>query len=238
MTYQVALKEWNSHRKRIDPTHVWALPRKGTPEHTQVLEIQHGIFGEKVEAVSKARKAGKKMAEKKAAEAPAPVPAPAPAPAEPEKRGRGRPRGVKNKKYEDKPFVAEDLEKMKLTELHALMRAKKIKKTSKKTKAEIIEMIRSHKPERSRSRSRSSVRVAEVADGASGAAIADVFPGSDGASNDIHMAGPMFPQLHDRSSKHRSESEVPMIEKQGRDYVGSLAHPEFRKNAPSLIERQ
>ena len=44
MGYQAAVKIWNSHRKRIDPTHVYALPRKGTPEHAMVLFIRSGQY--------------------------------------------------------------------------------------------------------------------------------------------------------------------------------------------------
>ncbi len=32
-----ALKAWNAHHKTINPAHVWAVPRKGTPEHAQVV---------------------------------------------------------------------------------------------------------------------------------------------------------------------------------------------------------
>lgn len=44
MKWQEALKIWNGHHKTINPTHVWAMPRKGTPEHAQVKAIQSGVM--------------------------------------------------------------------------------------------------------------------------------------------------------------------------------------------------
>jgi len=61
MSWGQALKAWNSHRKTIDPAHVWAMPRKGTPEHQQVLSVQQGTFQKRVEAITKARAAGKEI---------------------------------------------------------------------------------------------------------------------------------------------------------------------------------
>jgi hypothetical protein len=40
MKYHEALKMWNAHKKTINAAHVWALPKKGTAEHSEVLEIQ------------------------------------------------------------------------------------------------------------------------------------------------------------------------------------------------------
>jgi hypothetical protein len=40
MTYAAALKIWNEHKRNIDPAHVYAMPRKGTPEHAEVQEIR------------------------------------------------------------------------------------------------------------------------------------------------------------------------------------------------------
>ena len=34
-----ALRIWNAHHKSVNPTHVWMVPRKNTPEHAQVKEI-------------------------------------------------------------------------------------------------------------------------------------------------------------------------------------------------------
>jgi hypothetical protein len=34
-----ALKTWNEHKKKIDASHVWAVPRRGTPEHEAVSRI-------------------------------------------------------------------------------------------------------------------------------------------------------------------------------------------------------
>ena len=39
MTWFQALKQWNESRKKIDASHVWAIPRRGTPEHAAVHEI-------------------------------------------------------------------------------------------------------------------------------------------------------------------------------------------------------
>jgi hypothetical protein len=261
MTYHLALKEWNSHRKTIDPSHVWAMPRKGTPEHTQVLEIQHGIFAEKAGAITKARRAGKKLAEEKAKVV---VEAPRVEEVKP-KRGRGRPRGALNKKYEARDVAHEELHTLKLPEIHAMMRAKKIRGTSGKNKAELIEMIKHHKPEepkkpRRRVRSVSSTRVHsaepvvhraeeaaevevhELADGASGAAVAaqpfhEALPGGDNANNDAHMADVMHPRLHHRESPHRNHHDVPMNEKEHRG-VGHLAHQAFKQSLPALMEHQ
>lgn len=55
MGYQAAVKIWNSHRKRIDPTHVYALPRKGTPEHAMVKFIQSGQYKIVNDAIVKVR---------------------------------------------------------------------------------------------------------------------------------------------------------------------------------------
>lgn len=57
MRYVEALRIWNNHRKRIDPAHVWALPRKGTPEHGLVKSIQMGDYKIKEDAIVKARAA-------------------------------------------------------------------------------------------------------------------------------------------------------------------------------------
>lgn len=42
MKYHEALKTWNAHKKTVNPAHGWFVPRKGTPEHTEVLMIQKG----------------------------------------------------------------------------------------------------------------------------------------------------------------------------------------------------
>ena len=39
MTWFQALKQWNESKKKIDASHVWAIPRRGTPEHSAVHEI-------------------------------------------------------------------------------------------------------------------------------------------------------------------------------------------------------
>lgn len=39
MKWHEALKHWNESKKKIDASHVWAIPRRGTPEHADVLEI-------------------------------------------------------------------------------------------------------------------------------------------------------------------------------------------------------
>ena len=65
MKWQEALKLWNSHHKTINPAHVWAMPRKGTPEHAQVKVIQSGVMPDQAtfkEAV-KAILAGTKKAD-------------------------------------------------------------------------------------------------------------------------------------------------------------------------------
>jgi hypothetical protein len=41
MKYFEALKIWNHIHKELDERHVWAIPRKGTPEHADVLSIIH-----------------------------------------------------------------------------------------------------------------------------------------------------------------------------------------------------
>ena len=57
MRYAEAVKVWNSHKKSVNPAHVYALPRKGTPEHAHVLHIQKGghpeEFGKKKKAPKK-----------------------------------------------------------------------------------------------------------------------------------------------------------------------------------------
>jgi membrane protein involved in colicin uptake len=40
MKWHEALKQWNAHKKTINAAHVFALPRKGTPEHAEVKAIQ------------------------------------------------------------------------------------------------------------------------------------------------------------------------------------------------------
>lgn len=37
-----ALKIWNGHHHSMNPLHVWATPRKGTPEHAEVMKIKNG----------------------------------------------------------------------------------------------------------------------------------------------------------------------------------------------------
>jgi len=39
MKWHEALKRWNAHHKSINPAHVFALPRRGTPEHAEVMKI-------------------------------------------------------------------------------------------------------------------------------------------------------------------------------------------------------
>lgn len=39
MKWHEALKRWNAHHKTINPAHVFALPRRGTPEHAEVMKI-------------------------------------------------------------------------------------------------------------------------------------------------------------------------------------------------------
>jgi len=39
MRWHQALKVWNAHHKSINPAHVFALPRRGTPEHAEVMKI-------------------------------------------------------------------------------------------------------------------------------------------------------------------------------------------------------
>jgi hypothetical protein len=39
MTWMSALKKWNAHHKSININHVWMVPRKGTPEHADVMNI-------------------------------------------------------------------------------------------------------------------------------------------------------------------------------------------------------
>ena len=34
-----ALKTWNATKKKVDASHVWAVPRRGTPEHEAVRRI-------------------------------------------------------------------------------------------------------------------------------------------------------------------------------------------------------
>ena len=43
MKWHEALKQWNAHKKSINPAHVFALPRKGTPEHAEVVAIQKPV---------------------------------------------------------------------------------------------------------------------------------------------------------------------------------------------------
>jgi hypothetical protein len=57
-SYQEALRIWNEHRKTIDPSHVWAMPRRGTPEHTLVRKIMSGEFDIKKGAIEAARGIG------------------------------------------------------------------------------------------------------------------------------------------------------------------------------------
>lgn len=57
-TYQQALRIWNEHHKRVDPTHVWMMPRRGTPEHSMVRKIMTGEFDKKSEAMESALKIG------------------------------------------------------------------------------------------------------------------------------------------------------------------------------------
>lgn len=71
MNWAQAVKVWNSHKKSVNPAHVYCLPRKGTPEHAHVKHIQQGghpeSFGAAAKAVgeSAAAKARSKEADKK-----------------------------------------------------------------------------------------------------------------------------------------------------------------------------
>ena len=42
MKWHEAVKIWNSHQFKINAKHVYAMPRRGTPEHAEVKKIQGG----------------------------------------------------------------------------------------------------------------------------------------------------------------------------------------------------
>jgi hypothetical protein len=42
MKWAEAVKVWNTHKKSVNPSHVYCLPRKGTPEYDHVKHIQGG----------------------------------------------------------------------------------------------------------------------------------------------------------------------------------------------------
>ena len=50
MRWAEAVKIWNQHKKSINPSHIYALPKKGTPEHAHAKHIQMGGDPEKFEA--------------------------------------------------------------------------------------------------------------------------------------------------------------------------------------------
>ena len=68
LKWHEALKQWNAHKKSINPAHVFALPRKGTPEHAEVVAIQKPV--KKSLAELRAEHAAKKAAEPEEAEPP------------------------------------------------------------------------------------------------------------------------------------------------------------------------
>jgi hypothetical protein len=39
MRWATAVKQWNEHKKSVNPAHVYCLPRKGTPEHAEVSKL-------------------------------------------------------------------------------------------------------------------------------------------------------------------------------------------------------
>lgn len=49
MRWVEALKLWNEHKKSVSGSHVWCVPRKGTPEHAEVLRHMKGGKAEGVE---------------------------------------------------------------------------------------------------------------------------------------------------------------------------------------------
>lgn len=65
LKWSEALKQWNAHKKTINPAHVFALPRKGTPEHAEVVAIQNPVKKHLHEL--RAEHAAKKAAAAKAA---------------------------------------------------------------------------------------------------------------------------------------------------------------------------
>ena len=42
MRWAEAVKIWNQHKKSVNPDHIYALPKKGTPEHAHAKHIQMG----------------------------------------------------------------------------------------------------------------------------------------------------------------------------------------------------
>lgn len=63
MRWAEAVKIWNTHKKTVNPSHVYCLPRKGTPEHAHVKHIQSGgkpdEFHHKIESKPEAKPAPK-----------------------------------------------------------------------------------------------------------------------------------------------------------------------------------
>ena len=279
MSYAAALKVWNGHRKQIDPSHVWALPRKGTPEHTMVLSIKSGDYQIKHDAVVAARAKAKTMAPKDAAPAvpttvnpilaktpgkmrrtmapyrgrsaarrasvrarspsdlgarltaavPPPVPAPAPmAPQNPMvKRGRGRPKGHKNIARDVMEVPSRDaLEGMTLRQVLEIVKSRKMKRTTGKSKAELINML-------------APGATGHVEAAAAGQA---AMPGEDNASNAVTMTREYHdftrPEKHDLVSGPGNKEEMaPLREPVRRERVARLADGGFMLGLPDMMER-
>lgn len=41
MKWYEALRLWNSEKKKVSTTHAWIIPRKGSPEHEEVVHLMH-----------------------------------------------------------------------------------------------------------------------------------------------------------------------------------------------------
>ena len=67
MRWAQAVKIWNAHKKTVNASHVYCLPKKGTPEHAHVKHIQDGgapeAFPPKKFDAKAAKERGAKIAE-------------------------------------------------------------------------------------------------------------------------------------------------------------------------------
>lgn len=61
MRWAEAVKIWNTHKKSVNASHVYCLPRKGTPEHAHVKHIQAGGAPDKFEHAAAPKAPAEKM---------------------------------------------------------------------------------------------------------------------------------------------------------------------------------
>lgn len=122
-TYQQALRIWNEHHKRVDPTHVWMLPRKGTPEHSMVRKIMTGEFDVKSAAVEGALKIGKARMELRELK-------------------KNLPDNVERTEMPGhKPYTREELQGMKFDDILAIVRERKYRGHSGLRKPAMIDFL-------------------------------------------------------------------------------------------------